>query len=173
MKRALISVSDKRDLKKFSNDLSSLGIEMIATEGTAREISRNGIQVSHVSELTGFSEMLGGRIKTLHPEVHAAIATGDIGIVVVNLIPMSSIESMDIGGVALLKSAIKNFRNVAAVTDPDQYGGVIEEIRDTGGVSPETGLALAIRASAYIVEYESKAGKLLEGIRLDRESSTA
>ncbi|RLG29628.1 hypothetical protein DRO03_06765 [Methanosarcinales archaeon] len=165
MKKALISVSDKRYLKKFANGLSGLGIEMVATEGTAREILRNGIQVSHVSELTGFSEMLGGRIKTLHPEVHAAIATGEIGIVVVNLIPMSSIASMDIGGVALLKSAIKNFGNVAAVSDPDQYGGVIEEIRDKGGVSPETGLALAIRASAYIVEYESKAGKLLEGMQ--------
>ena len=166
MKKALISVSDKRDLKKFANDLSSLGIEILATEGTAREISRNEIPVSHVSELTGFSEMLGGRIKTLHPEVHAAIATGAIEIVVVNLIPMSSIEGMDIGGVALLKSAIKNFRSVAAVTDPDQYGGVIEEIRDTGGVSHETGLALAIRASAYIVKYESKAGELLEEMRL-------
>ncbi|MEA3282351.1 MAG: phosphoribosylaminoimidazolecarboxamide formyltransferase [Euryarchaeota archaeon] len=165
MIKSLISVPDKRYLKKFANDLSSLGIEMIATEGTAREISRNGIQVSHVSELTGFSEMLGGRIKTLHPEVHAAIATGEVGIVVVNLIPMSSIASMDIGGVALLKSAIKNFRNVAAVTDPDQYGGVIKEIRDTGGVSPETRLDLAIRASACIVEYESKAGKLLEALR--------
>ena len=165
MKRALISVSDKRNLKKFANDLSGLGIEIIATEGTAREISRNGIPVSHVSELTGFSEMLGGRIKTLHPEVHAAIATGEIGIVVVNLIPMSSIENMDIGGVVLLKSAIKNFRSVAAVTDPDQYGDVIEEIRDRGEVSHETGLTLAIRASAYIVEYESKAGKLLAEMR--------
>ncbi len=173
MIKALISVSDKRDLKKFANDLSGLGIEIIATEGTAREISQNGIQVSRVSELTGFSEMLGGRIKTLHPEVHAAIATREIAIVVVNLIPMRSIESMDIGGVALLKSAIKNFRNVAAVTDPDQYGGVIEEIRDKGGVSHKTRLDLAIRASAYIVEYESEAGKILEGMRLDRESITA
>jgi len=173
MKKALISVSDKKDLEKFANDLSDLGIEMIATEGTAREISRNGIPVSHVSELTGFSEMLGGRIKTLHPEVHAAIATGEITIVVVNLIPMSSIASMDIGGVALLKSAIKNFRSVAAVTDPDQYGDVIEDIRDKGSISPETRLDLAIRASAYIVEYESNAGKLLERMRLDRESGTA
>ncbi len=173
MKKALISVSDKRDLEKLANDLSGLGIEMIATEGTAREISRNGTGVIHVSELTGFSKMLGGRIKTLHPEVHAAIATGEVAIVVVNLIPMSSVESMDIGGVALLKSAIKNFRKVAAVTDPDQYGGVIEEIRDNGGVSHETRLDLAIRASAYIVEYESKAGKLLERMRLDRESGTA
>ncbi|KAF5414280.1 MAG: Bifunctional purine biosynthesis protein PurH [Candidatus Methanogaster sp.] len=165
MKRALISVSDKKDLKKFANDLSGLGIGIIATEGTARDISRNGIQVSHVSELTGFSEMLDGRIKTLHPEVHAAIATGEITMVVVNLIPMSSIKSMDIGGVALLKSAIKNFRSVAAVTDPDQYEGVIEEIRDTGGISHETGLDLAIRASAYIVEYETNAGKILTGMR--------
>lgn len=165
MKRALISVSDKRNLEKLANDLAGLGTEIIATEGTAREISQNGISVIPISELTGFSEMLGGRIKTLHPEVHAAIATGEIGIVVVNLIPMSSIASMDIGGVALLKSAIKNFRNVAAVTDPDQYGDVIEEVRDKGGVSPETRLTLAIRASACIVEYESKAGKLLAGMR--------
>ena len=166
MIKILISVSDKRDLTKFANDLSGLGLKIIATKGTAREISRNGIQVSHVSELTGFSEMLGGRIKTLHPEVHAAIATGEIAMVVVNLIPMRSIEDMDIGGVALLKSAIKNFRSVAAVTDPDQYGGVIEEIRDRGEVSHETRLDLAIRASAYIVEYESEAGKILEGIGL-------
>ena len=165
MKKALISVSDKRALKKFANDLSGLGLKIIATEGTAREISQNGIPVSCVSGFTGFSEMLDGRIKTLHPAIHAAIATGEIGIVVVNLIPMRSIEDMDIGGVALLKSAIKNFRSVAAVTDPDQYGGVIEEIRDTGGVSPETRLALAIRASAYIVEYESEAGKILEEVR--------
>ena len=165
MKKALISVSDKRDLKKFANDLSGLGLKIIATEGTAREISQNGILVSRVSEFTGFSEMLGGRIKTLHPEVHAAIATGEIAMVVVNLIPMDSIEDMDIGGVALLKSAIKNFRSVAAVTDHEQYGGVIEEIRDKGDVSHDTRLALAIRASACIVEYESEAGKILEEMR--------
>ena len=121
MKRALISVSDKRNLKKFAAALSNLGIELIVTDGTAREISREGgpvTPVTPVSELTGFAELLGGGIKTLHPAVHAAIATSSITIVVVNLIPLTTIESVDIGGVALLKSAMKNVRNVAAVTDP-------------------------------------------------------
>ncbi len=165
MKKALISVYSKRNLKKFAKNLSNLGIEIIATEGTARELSQNEIPVTRVSEFTGFSELLGGGIKTLHPAIHAAIATGEMSIVVVNLIPLRSIERMDIGGVALLKSAIKNFKNVAAVTDPEQYGGVIEEIAGTGDISYETRLALAILASAYIVEYESEAGKILEGMR--------
>ena len=162
MEKALMSVSDKIGVKKFAGDLSDLGIEIIATEGTASEISQNGIPVTRVSEFTGFSELLGGRIKTLHPTIHAAIATAEISIVVVNLIPLTSIESMDIGGIALLKSAIKNFKNVAAVTDPNQYGYLIEEIGARGNVSHETRLTLAIRASAYIVEYESRVNELLE-----------
>lgn len=165
MKKTLISVSDKRNLKKFVKGLSDLGIEIIATEGTAKEISRNGIHVTRISEFTGFSEMLDGRIKTLHPAIHAAIATSDISIVAVNLIPLTSLASMDIGGVALLKSAIKNFRNVAAVTDPDQYDGIVEEIGDKGDISHETGLKLAIRASGYIVEYESGVGEILKEMR--------
>ncbi len=114
-----------------------------------------------VSELTGFGEMLGGGIKTLHPAVHAAIATSSITIVVVNLIPLTTIESMDIGGVALLKSAMKNVRNVAAVTDPAQYDDVIREISENGDVSYETRLKLAIAAADYIVDYESRAGRVL------------
>lgn len=161
MKKALISVSDKRGVKKFARDLSDLGIEIIATEGTANEISQNGIPVTRVSEFTGFSEMLGGKIKTLHPAVHAAIATSDITVVVVNLIPLTSIERMDIGGITLLKSAIKNFKNVAAVTDPGQYEGIIGEISSNGEVSDETGLKLAIQASAYIVDYESRVHEIL------------
>ena len=167
-KRALISVSDKRDLKKFAAALSDLGIELIATEGTAREISRDGAPatpVTAVSELTGFGEMLGGGIKTLHPAVHAAIATSSITIVVVNLIPLTTIESVDIGGVALLKSAMKNVRNVAAVTDPAQYDDVIREISENGDVSYETRLKLAIAAADYIVDYESRAGSVLREMR--------
>ncbi|HIE31680.1 MAG TPA: IMP cyclohydrolase [Methanosarcinales archaeon] len=161
MKKALVSVSEKRGIRKFASDLSDLGIDIIATEGTASEISQNKVPVIRVSDFTGFSELLGGRIKTLHPTIHAAIATAEISIVIVNLIPMISIESMDIGGIALLKSAIKNFKNVAAVTDPDQYDGIIEEISSKGDVSPKTRLKLAIRASAYIVEYESHVNKIL------------
>ncbi len=162
IKKALMSVSDKRGVKKFARDLSDLGIEIIATEGTANEISQNGIPVTRVSEFTGFSEMLGGKIKTLHPAVHAAIATADITVVVVNLIPLTLIERVDIGGITLLKSAIKNFKNVAAVTDPGQYEGIIEEIGSNGEVSDETGLKLAIQASAYIVDYESRVHEILE-----------
>ena len=162
MKRALVSISDKRGVKKFASDLSDLGVEIIATEGTANEISKNGIPVTRVSEFTGFSEMLGGKIKTLHPAVHAAIATADISVVVVNLIPLTSIERMDIGGITLLKSAIKNFKNVAAVTDPGQYEGIIKEISSNKEVSAETLLKLAIQASAYIVDYESRVNEILE-----------
>jgi phosphoribosylaminoimidazolecarboxamide formyltransferase/IMP cyclohydrolase len=162
MIRALVSVSDKTGVKKFASDLSDLGIEIIATEGTANEISQNEVPVTRVSEFTGFSEMLGGKIKTLHPAVHAAIATADIMVVVVNLIPLTSIERMDIGGITLLKSAIKNFKNVAAVTDPEQYEGIIKEISSNGEVSDETRLKLAIQASAYIVNYESRINEILE-----------
>lgn len=162
MEKALISVSDKRGVKKFASDLLDLGIEIIATEGTADEISQIGIPVTRVSEFTGFSEMLGGKIKTLHPTVHAAIATADITVIVVNLIPLTSIDRMDIGGITLLKSAIKNFKNVAAVTDPGQYEGIIEEISINGNVSAETLLKLAIQASAYIVDYESRVNEILE-----------
>ncbi|RZN35436.1 MAG: hypothetical protein EF813_08905 [Methanosarcinales archaeon] len=162
MKKALVSVYDKRDVKKFASDLSGIGIEIIATEGTANEISQNKVPVTRVSEFTGFSEMLGGKIKTLHPAVHAAIATADIMVVVVNLIPLTSVERMDIGGITLLKSAIKNFKNVAAVTDPGQYEGIIEEISSNGEVSGETRLKLAVQASAYIVNYESRVHKILE-----------
>lgn len=170
MKRALISVSDKRNLKKFAAALSDLGIELIATDGTAREISRDespvapATPVTPVSELTGFGEMLGGGIKTLHPAVHAAIATSSITIVVVNLIPLTTIEGVDIGGVALLKSAMKNFRNVAAVTDPAQYDDVIRELSENGDVSYETRLKFAIAAADYIVDYESKAGSILRAL---------
>lgn len=167
-KRALISVSDKRGMKKFAAALSDLGIELIATEGTAREISRDlapVTPVTPVSELTGFAELLDGGIKTLHPAVHAAIATSNITIVVVNLIPLTTIEGVDIGGVALLKSAMKNVRNVAAVTDPAQYDDVIREIGENGDISYETRLKFAIAAADYIVDYESRAGSVLREMR--------
>jgi phosphoribosylaminoimidazolecarboxamide formyltransferase/IMP cyclohydrolase len=127
--KALISVFNKGKVVEFAKALNELGIEIIATEGTARPILKSGISVTKVSAFTGFQEMLGGKVKTLHPRIHAGIATAEIGIVTVNLIPMdldlglglatkNALNGMDIGGVAMLRSGIKNFENVAVIVNP-------------------------------------------------------
>jgi AICAR transformylase/IMP cyclohydrolase PurH len=103
--KAVISVFDKIGVVEFAKALHDQGMELLATEGTARVISARGIPVTRVSDFTSFPELLGGKVKTLHPRIHAAIATGEIRIVVVNLIPLESaskksLDKMDIGGVA-------------------------------------------------------------------------
>jgi phosphoribosylaminoimidazolecarboxamide formyltransferase/IMP cyclohydrolase len=111
--------------------------------------------------------MLDGKVKTLHPKIHAAIITAEIGIVAVNLIPLhpNSIENMDIGGVALLRSAIKNFENVSVIVNPGRYDEIVKELRKEGNILYETKLNLAIEASEYILGYELKINELLKGKR--------
>jgi len=166
--KALISVFKKDKVVEFARALNELGIEIIATEGTARPILKSGIPVTKVSAFTGVQELLGGKIKTLHPRIHAGIATAEIGIVAVNLIPLdlatkNALNGMDIGGVAMLRSGIKNFENVAVIVNPARYDEIIKEL-EKGELSHDTKLRLAREASRYILDYETKIGEILKGM---------
>lgn len=195
VKRALISVSDKTNLDKFAKGLDSLGVEIISTGGTAEFIRSLGIKARNVSDYTGFPEIMDGRVKTLHPKIHGALlALRDkrehmeqaqehgiepIDMVVVNLYPFAGviskervkfeevIENIDIGGPTILRSAAKNFKNVAVVADPNLYADILDELEKNGcSLSDKTLLKLAQDAfrmtSAYdkvIFEYLKKSTK--------------
>ena len=166
--KAVISVFNKDKVVEFAKALDELRVEIIATEGTARPILKSGIPVTKVSAFTGVQELLGGKIKTLHPRIHAGIATAEIGIVAVNLIPMdlatkNALNGMDIGGVAMLRSGIKNFENVAVIVNPARYDAIIKEL-EKGELSHDTKLRLAREASGYILDYETKIGEILKGM---------
>ncbi len=189
IKRALISVSDKTNIVEFAKSLKKFGVEIISTGGTARSLRENGVEVTEVSDVTGFPEMMDGRVKTLHPKIHGAfLALRDneehrnamqthniepIDLVVVNLYPFEetienedvtlaeAIEQIDIGGPAMIRSAAKNWRDVAVVTDTRLYERVIDELaEDDGSLSLETRrtfAALAFTKTSYydtiIAEY--------------------
>ena len=173
--RALISVSDKTGLADFARALASFGIELVSTGGTAAALKAAGLKVVDVSELTGFPEMMDGRVKTLHPKVHGGLlATRDnkkhaaamqehgirpIDLLVVNLYPFEAtaakgasfdecIENIDIGGPAMIRAAAKNHADVAVVVEPEDYAAVLDELQDFGGA---TTLALRkkLAAKAY------------------------
>lgn len=168
--KALISVFNKDKVIELAKALNELGIEVIATEGTAKGLLVNGIVVTKVSAFTGFQELLGGKVKTLHPRIHAGIATAEIGIVAVNLIPLdfsseNTLNNMDIGGVAMLRSGIKNFENVAVIVNPARYDEIIGELGKEGELSHDTKLRLAREASKYILAYESKIDKILKRMK--------
>lgn len=183
IKRALISVSDKTGLVEFANGLASLGVTLVSTGGTARTLARAGLQVTTVSEVTGFPEMLEGRVKTLHPKIHGGILAdrrnpqhlsqlkehgiAPIDLVVVNLYPFEetvgkpgstedeAIEQIDIGGPSLLRAAGKNFRSVAVVVNPERYLEILEEMgARSGALSDETRAALAAEAFAHTAAYD-------------------
>ena len=188
--RALVSVYDKSGLAEFVRQLAARGIEIVSTGGTAKLLREAGIAVRDVSELTGWPEMLGGRVKTLHPKVHGGILfrRGDAGdraqaadhkiapidLVVVNLYPFEAtaekqdltsaelIENIDIGGPTMVRSAAKNFESVAVVTDPADYAGVAAEIAERGKVSLATRLELARKAFALTARYDGKIATELE-----------
>ncbi len=167
--KALISVFNKDKVVEFARALNELGIEIITTEGTARLILKSGIPVTKVSAFTGVQELLGGKIKTLHPRIHAGIATAEIGIVAVNLLPLdfstkNALNGMDIGGVAMLRSGIKNFEHVAVIVNPARYDAIIKEL-EKGELSHDTKLRLAREASGYILDYETKIGEILKGMK--------
>ena len=190
VERALISVFDKSGLTDFVKQLAASGIEIVSTGGTARLLRDEGIAVRDVSDLTGWPEMLGGRVKTLHPKVHGGILfrrgnEGDrqqtaehkiapIDLVVVNLYPFEAtaakadltaeelIENIDIGGPAMLRSAAKNFESVAVVTDPADYAAVAAEIKAHGEVSLATRLNLARKVFALTSRYDGKIATELE-----------
>lgn len=181
--RALISVSNKEKVVDFAKGLQCLGVEIISTGGTARALQDGGVKVISISEVTNFPEMLDGRVKTLHPNIHAAILADrrkdehlkqldekgikPIDLVVVNLYPFKetvakegvtldeAIENIDIGGPTMIRSAAKNFEGTAVVVNPDDYENVFSEIRKTGGLSRETRLALATSAFEHTSSYDS------------------
>jgi phosphoribosylaminoimidazolecarboxamide formyltransferase/IMP cyclohydrolase len=182
--RALISVYDKTGLQQFARGLADLGWELVASGGTADYLEREvGLDVDRVEELTGVAEMLGGRVKTLHPRIHAAILarrdhTEDVAtleqqeidpfdLVCVNLYPFSevagrygvreeeAVEMIDVGGPSMLRGAAKNFAHCAPVSRPDQYARVLAELREQGGLSLATRRALAADAFATTAAYET------------------
>ncbi len=182
MKRALISVSDKRGIVPFAKGLVRLGFEIIATEGTARILKKKGIPVKTISKITGFKEILEGRVKTLHPAIFGGVlalrekkhlkelAREDIkpiDLVVVNLYPFRNLESIDIGGVALVRSAVKNFKNVGVVIESGDYKKTLDELRKRrGSLLLKTKENLARKALVYILHYDRMVYGYLTGYKL-------
>jgi phosphoribosylaminoimidazolecarboxamide formyltransferase / IMP cyclohydrolase len=193
VQRAILSVTDKSGIVEFAKALAALNIELVSTGGTAKLLRDSGVPVKDISELTGFPEMLDGRVKTLHPKVHGGIlhirsnkehraAVSEHGIqpidmVVVNLYAFEQtaarsgvgfqevIENIDIGGPSMIRSAAKNFQDVAIVTSPKDYQAIIDELRSNGGqLSLETRWRLARRAFATTAAYDSAIASTLEGV---------
>ena len=189
--RALVSVSDKTGVAEFAAGLAALGVEILSTGGTAKLLREKGLEIRDVSEVTGFPEMLDGRVKTLHPKVHGAIlavrsnlehqtqakAHGIefIDLVAVNLYPFEEtaakpnarfeelIENIDIGGPSMIRSAAKNFGDVAVLVDTADYSVVLEELRRNGGsISRETRARLARKAFATTAAYDGAISATLQ-----------
>ena len=180
--RALVSVSDKTGLVPFVQGLIELGWTIIATGGTQKLLESSGVKTVGISEVTGFPEILDGRVKTLHPKVHGGILArrelpehmetlaqqgiGTIDLVCVNLYPFrqtiaregvsmeDAIENIDIGGPSMVRSAAKNWRDVTIVCDPADYGTVLAELRDSGKTSDATRLKLSAKAYTHTAEYD-------------------
>jgi len=193
IQRAILSVTDKTGLVDFAHKLSGMGVELISTGGTAKLLRDSGVRVKDISELTGFPEMLDGRVKTLHPKVHGGIlhrredpkhrsAVAEHGIepidmVVVNLYAFEQtaakagvhfdelIENIDIGGPSMIRSAAKNFRDVAIVTSPADYNAIADEMaRSAGELSSETKWKLAQKAFATTAAYDAAIASTLEKV---------
>jgi phosphoribosylaminoimidazolecarboxamide formyltransferase/IMP cyclohydrolase len=193
--RALLSVSDKTGLVPFATALAGAGWDLVSTGGTARVLADAGLPVVAVSDVTGFPEMLDGRVKTLHPRVFggilarrhrpddlAALAAHDIApvdLVVVNLYPFAQtastpgiafdalIEEIDIGGPSLVRAAAKNFRDVLVVVEPSDYGRVLEAVTSAGGATPSLRFDLARRAFAHTAAYDQMIATTLDAVRVD------
>lgn len=182
MPSALLSVSDKTGVIEFGQGLAALGWTLVASGGTARTLREAGLTVTDVAELTGAPEMLGGRVKTLHPAVHAGILARatqadmaelashnlqTIDLVACNLYPFQetltrsavsladAVEQIDIGGVTLLRGAAKNFQRVTVVCDSNDYGPVLAELRVNGSVASHTRQQLAVKAFAHTRDYDT------------------
>lgn len=187
--RALISVSDKTGIEEFARFLQDKGIEILSTGGTAKLLKEKGITVKNVENHTGHPEIMGGRVKTLHPKIHGGIlAVRDneshqkdmerngivpIDLVVVNLYPFKqtvsnpncsledAVENIDIGGPAMVRSSAKNHKFVTVVVDPDDYEIVMSEIEKSGGVSQKTRNNFAVKAFAHTAEYDTEISSYL------------
>ena len=197
---ALLSVSDKTGIVDFARGLLAQGWRLLSTGGTARLLAEAGLPVTEVSEVTGFPEMLDGRVKTLHPRIHGALLArrdqaahmqalaaqgiGTIDLLVVNLYPFAqataradctlddAIENIDIGGPAMLRAGAKNWADVAVIVDPADYGQVLGELA-AGGVTRATKFALARKVFAHTSAYDGMITNYLTSLEAGAESNTA
>jgi phosphoribosylaminoimidazolecarboxamide formyltransferase / IMP cyclohydrolase len=189
--RALISVSDKTGVLELARELHALNVDLISTGGTAKLLADNGLPVTEIAQVTSFPEMLDGRVKTLHPKVHGGLlarrdlpahmaalkehAIEPIDILIVNLYPFEAtvakegctledaIENIDIGGPAMVRSAAKNWKDVAVLTDASQYAGVVAELK-AGSISQKTKFALSVAAFNRISNYDGAISDYLSAI---------
>ena len=189
MKRALVSVSDKSGLISFVQGLVDAGYEIISTGGTKKALEEAGLKPIGISEVTGFPEILDGRVKTLHPKVHGGLLSvrtnpdhmkqiqelgiDPIDMVVVNLYPFKQtvqkpgvsheeiIENIDIGGPSMLRSASKNYQSVTVVCDPADYDNVLEEIKANGDTTPATREHLAAKVFRTTAQYDAMIAEYL------------
>ncbi len=194
--RALISVSDKTGIVEMAKELSALGVEIISTGGTYNKLQAEGVAAMEISELTGFPECLDGRVKTLHPVVHAgllAIRSNEdhmnqleelgietIDLVFVNLYPFretilkdditrqDAVENIDIGGPTMLRAAAKNYQDVAVVTDPEDYQRVLSELKENGTVSLDTKFYLMQKVFMHTSNYDTMIADYLKKERDDK-----
>ncbi len=190
IKRALLSVSDKTGIVELAKFLHENGVEIISTGGTMKSIQEAGIPVTYVSNVTGFPEIMDGRVKTLNPKIHgailavrsnpehmAALAEHDItpiDLVVVNLYPFretiskpgvteaEAIENIDIGGPAMVRASAKNFKDVVIVTYPSRYEGLMKMLKETGDVDAKTRKELAFEAFSHTAEYDAMISEYLK-----------
>ena len=195
MRRAILSVSDKNGLIDFARGLTARGFELVSTGGTARALADAGLAVTGVAEITGFPEMMDGRVKTLHPKIHGGILArraqpedlaaarahgiGLVDVVCVNLYPFVQtaarpgiafddlIEQIDIGGPSLVRAAAKNFRDVLVVVSPADYSVVLSELDRAGGPTPAFRFALAQRAFAHTGAYDTAIAATLEDVGVE------
>jgi phosphoribosylaminoimidazolecarboxamide formyltransferase/IMP cyclohydrolase len=192
---ALLSVSDKTGIVDFARALHGLGVRLVSTGGTAKLLADAKLPVTEVAELTGFPEMLDGRVKTLHPVIHGGLLArrdvaahraalqqhgiGTIDLLVVNLYPFEAtvakpgctledaIENIDIGGPAMVRSAAKNWNDVAVLTDASQYAGVLDELQANGAVARDTRFKLAVAAFNRISNYDAAISDWLSALQPD------
>ena len=191
IRRALISVADKRGIVALGRVLAARGVQIISTGGTAGQLRENGIEVTEIGDYTGFAEIMAGRVKTLHPKIHAGILArrGEddavlaqleiqtIDLVVVNLYPFGQVirtpgcrlsealENIDIGGPAMLRAAAKNHRHVTVVTDRRDYDRVIEQIERDQAVDAQTRFDLAVTCFAHTAQYDAAIADYLGALR--------
>jgi phosphoribosylaminoimidazolecarboxamide formyltransferase/IMP cyclohydrolase len=197
--QALLSVSDKTGVLALARELHALGCQLLSTGGTAKLLADAGLPVTEVADHTGFPEMLDGRVKTLHPTVHGGLLArrelpehmaalkehgiSTIDLLVVNLYPFEAtvarpgctledaIENIDIGGPAMVRSAAKNWKDVAVLTDASQYAGVIAELKASGSVSRETKFKLSVAAFNRIADYDGAISDYLSSLQADGSRS--
>ena len=200
MPTALLSVSDKTGIVDLARSLHSLGVKLLSTGGTARLLADSGLPVTEVAEVTGFPEMLDGRVKTLHPRIHGGLLArrdvpahmaalqehgiGAIDLLIVNLYPFAqataradctledAIENIDIGGPAMLRAAAKNWADVAVVIDPADYAQVLQELKD-GAVQRSTKFMLARKVFAHTAAYDGMITNYLSALPAGSESAPA